>query len=87
MKTNAECFDLVNSHKLHALFAAVESNDELAKIKEASKYAKDMLETVCKNAEITQITNECKHLSIEQRNDLFVLLNKYESSFDRTLGE
>ena len=40
-----------------------------------------------KKADVTKIVNECEHLSIEQRNDLFMLLNKYKSLFDRTLGE
>ena len=87
MKTNAECFDLVNSHKLYTLFTTVVSDDEPAEVKEASKRVEGILDAVYEKADITKIVNECKHLSIEQRNDLFILLNKHKSLFDGTLGE
>ena len=38
MKTNAECFDLVNSHKLYTLFTIVVSDDEPSEIKDTSKH-------------------------------------------------
>jgi len=87
MKTNAECFDLVNSHKLYTLFTTVVSDDEPAEVKEASKRVEGILDAVYEKADITNIVNECKHLSIEQRNELFILLKKYEILFDGTLGE
>ena len=46
MKTNAECFNLVNSHKLCTLFTAVVSDDEPTKVKDVSKWVEGILDAV-----------------------------------------
>ena len=53
----------------------------------ASKRADEILDAVYEKANINKIINDCTHLSIDERYDLFKLLQKYESLFDGTLGE
>ena len=87
MKSKAETFDLQKSDKLYSLFITLPNNDEPNEVKKASKRAEEILDAVYEKADINQIVNDCVHLSIDERNDLYRLLLKYESLFDGTLDE
>ena len=53
---------------------------------EAAERIKQILDAKYEPANLEEITANCTHLTDEQREDLFILLKKYESLFDGTLG-
>ena len=56
-------------------------------IQKASKYTEEILDAICKKANIEKIVNEYSHLIVNQRNDLYQLLIKYKFLFYGALGE
>jgi hypothetical protein len=55
-------------------------------IRDASKRVKEILEAKYELANLNEVTANCTNLNDEQREDLHILLKKYESLFDGTLG-
>ena len=88
MKSKADVFDLQQSQKLHSLCASVCYDEhEPKEIKKASECVEDILDAVYEKADINKIAEECANLADAQKNDLCLLLKKYEALFDSALGD
>ena len=87
MKSKAETFDLQKSEKIFTFFATIQNNDKSDEVKCVLKRAEEILNTIYEKADINIIINDCANLSINEYNDLFRLLQKYELLFDLVLDE
>ena len=58
----------------------------IGSVQESTDRIKRILDATYEKADLERITAECQHLNIEERESLLMLLTKYESLFDGTLG-
>ena len=59
---------------------------DIVLVQESTDRIKRILNAMYEKADLEKITAECLHLNIEERESLLMLLTKYESLFDGTLG-
>ena len=75
------------SYKICTLFIIIVNASKSKKVKLASKYIENILDTIYKKPKVEDIITRYVYLLPKEQNNLYILLHKYEYLFDSTLGK